>query len=374
MSAVVTASNAQLPGYDRMGPFVVRTAVLTPLLRLDYVLIDFGRREAEVNSAAQALLATNLQFSRKQQTVTLAVQKAYFAFDASRARVKAREVALRAANAVEQATSIRSQSGLASITDELLARQAVLQQKFDIAAARRDSEVAHAQLSEAIGISPVSLPKVASLSHLPLPKQLPESVDALLQQALTSRPDLAAKFAQIRAREADLDRIRAEYLPTISANGMLGRVYRELDSLSLGPNGTTFWVQPDTWGVGLELKWELFDGFVRDNRLREAKARRDQAAADFNALELASEAQVWKAYADFKASLSQYRLSGALVAATKSGYDSVLTGYHSGETNIVELLAAERDYARALATEVDTRAAILGSAAALAYAAGTSGN
>jgi outer membrane protein len=100
MSAVVTASNAQLPDYDRMGPFVVRTAVLTPLLRLDYVLIDFGRREAEVNSAAQALLATNLQFSRKQQTVTLAVQKAYFAFDASRARVKAREVALRAANAV----------------------------------------------------------------------------------------------------------------------------------------------------------------------------------------------------------------------------------------------------------------------------------
>jgi outer membrane protein TolC len=268
--------------------------------------------------------------------VTLAVQKAYFAFDASRARVKAREVALRAANAVEQATSIRSQSGLASITDELLARQAVLQQKFDIAAARRDSEVAHAQLSEAIGISPVSLPKVASLSHLPLPKQLPESVDALLQQALTSRPDLAAKFAQIRAREADLDRIRAEYLPTISANGMLGRVYRELDSLSLGPNGTTFWVQPDTWGVGLELKWELFDGFVRDNRLREAKARRDQAAADFNALELASEAQVWKAYADFKASLSD--------APGADDYDWPDPEDYEGDEDLDPLYDSTREY------------------------------
>jgi outer membrane protein len=116
----------------------------------------------------------------------------------------------------------------------------------------------------------------------------------------------------------------------------------------------------------------LFDGFIRDNRMREAKARRDQAVAEFNALELASQAQVWKAYADFKQSLSQYRLAKALVAATKSAYDGALTGYRNGITNVIELLAAERDFARALATEVDTRSAILASAAAIAYAAGTS--
>jgi outer membrane protein TolC len=48
-----------------------------------------------------------------------------------------------------------------------------------------------------------------------------------------------------------------------------------------------------------------------------------------------------------------------------------LTGYGSGVTNFVDLLAAERDYARALAVEVDTRAAILDSAAALTFAVGT---
>ena len=60
-----------------------------------------------------------------------------------------------------------------------------------------------------------------------------------------------------------------------------------------------------------------------------------------------------------------------LVATTKSSYDSALTGYGSGVTNFVDLLAAERDYARSLSVEVDTRAAILDSAAALAFAAGT---
>jgi hypothetical protein len=102
-----------------MGPFLVRTVVLEPLLRLDWLLLDFGRRAADLDSTAQTLLAANLQFNRKQQSVIFAVQKAYFALDASSARVTARETALKAATAVEQATGIRSRSGLASITDAL---------------------------------------------------------------------------------------------------------------------------------------------------------------------------------------------------------------------------------------------------------------
>jgi outer membrane protein len=371
LSAIGVANNGYLPGYDKNGPFVVRTGVLSPLLRLDWLLLDFGRRTADVDSAAQTLLAANLQFNRKQQSVIFAVQKAYFAFDASRARVRARETALKAATAVEQATSIRSRAGLASVTDTLLARQVVLQQQFDIDSARRDVHAAEARLAQAIGISPASLPEVASFSSLPLPEGLPASVDALLAEAVSTRPDLAAKFAEVRAREAELDRARADYLPKLAANGTLGYVARELDSLGLSPP-TTFYSHPKMWSVELQLTWELFEGFIRDNRVREAKARRDQARADLDALQLASQAEVWTAYADFQSALSQHQFAVALVATTKSGYDSALTGYGSGITNFVDLLAAERDYARALAVEVDTRAAILDSAAALAFAVGTS--
>jgi outer membrane protein len=371
LSAIGMASYAHLPDYDMMGPFLVGTGVLEPLLRLDWLLLDFGRRTADVGSAAQTLLAANLQFNRKQQSVIFAVQKAYYAFDAGRARVTARESALKAATAVEQATSIRSRAGLASVTDTLLARQVVLQQEFDIDSAHRDVHAAEAQLAQAIGISPASLPEIASFSSLPLPQGLPGSVDSLLQQAVSTRPDLAAKFAEVRAREADLERARADYLPKLSANGFLGRAYRELDSINLGPNGTTFYPKKTTAGIGVQLSWELFEGFIRDNRVREAKARRDQARADLDALQLASQAEVWTAYADFQSALSQHQFAVALVATTKSGYDSALTGYGSGITNFVDLLAAERDYARALAVEVDTRAAILDSAAALAFAVGT---
>jgi outer membrane protein len=358
-----------VPNYDRNGPFVVRTGVLEPLLQLNWLLLDFGRRSADVNSAAQTVLVANLQFNRVQQDVIFAVQKAYFALDASRARVTARETALKAATAVEQATGIRFRSGLASITDMLLARQVVLQQEFDLTSARRDVHAAEAQLAQAVGISPASLPQVTSLSSLPLPAGLPASVDALLQQAVSTRPDLAAKFAEVRAREADLARARADYLPKLSVTGTLGKVYRELDTLI--PGGKTYYAQPKTWGVGVQLTWELFDGFIRDNRVHEAKALQDQAEADLNALELSSQAEVWTAYADFQSALSQHQFAIALVATTRSSYNSALTGYGSGVTNFLDLLAAERDYASALAVEVDTRAAILSSAAGLSFAVGT---
>jgi outer membrane protein len=334
-------------------------------------LLDFGRRSADVDRAAQTLLAANLQFNRVQQNVIFAVQKAYFTFDSSRARVGARETALKAAAAVEQATGIRFRSGLASVTDTLLARQAVLQQQFDLASARRDMHAAEAQLAKAIGISPASLPQIASLSSLPLPKGLPASVDALLQQAMATRPDVAGKFAEVRAREAELERARADYLPKLSASGTLGKVYREFESVA--PGSRALYAQPQTWSVGVQLTWELFDGFIRDNRVREAKARRDQARAELASLQLASQAEVWTAYADFQSALAQHQFATALVATTKSSYDSALTGYGTGITNFIDLLAAERDYASALAVEVDTRAAILDSAAALSFAAGTTG-
>jgi outer membrane protein TolC len=66
LAAVGVASYAHLPDYDKMGPFLVRTGVLEPLVRLDWPLLDFGRRSADLDRAAQTLLAANLQFNRKQ--------------------------------------------------------------------------------------------------------------------------------------------------------------------------------------------------------------------------------------------------------------------------------------------------------------------
>ena len=60
LGAIGMASYAHLPDYDKMGPFLVGTGVLEPLLRLDWLLVDFGRRSADLDSAARTLPLNSL--------------------------------------------------------------------------------------------------------------------------------------------------------------------------------------------------------------------------------------------------------------------------------------------------------------------------
>jgi outer membrane protein TolC len=119
----------------------------------------------------------------------------------------------------------------------------------------------------------------------------------------------------------------------------------------------------------LNFTWDMFDGFSRRNAVREAEARRGEAAADLSSLQLRTLREVWKAYADVKAALLQHEYAEALLTASQDAYNAVSKGYQAGLSTILELLAAERDLAGARMTEIQSRADLLTAAAALAFAA-----
>jgi len=61
----------------------------------------------------------------------------------------------------------------------------------------------------------------------------------------------------------------------------------------------------------------------------------------------------------------------ALLAASQEAYDSTLESYRSaGLATVIDLLAAQRDLARARTTEIQIRAELLTDSAALTFAAG----
>src|SRR4029077_16645213 len=83
--------------------------------------------------------------------------------------------------------------------------------------------------------------------------------------------------------------------------------------------------------------------------------------------------QVWKSYADIQVALLQIDYAKALLDASQDAYTSALTRYSSGLADILAPLAAGRALARARMTMIDSRAELLNSAAALAFAVGDSG-
>jgi outer membrane protein len=344
----------------------------TPELMLQWTLLDFGRRRAKINSAVQALLRSNFQFNRTHQQVAYAVQQSYYNYDASCATVEAMLAALKSAQAVEEAAQARLDAGLATQPDLLLARQDRVRAEYNLSSAQRAVSDTQSALAEAVGITPTMPLKIAPMSGLPLPDEMTNSVESTMDQALANRPDLAAQLAALRASEADVSKAKAEYLPQIGLNGSVGKAYSLFDAYTGGKTTGPFEYNDTIYDISLTLSWDIFDGFLRRNKLREAEALREQTAAELSALQLKALREVWKAYVDVKTALVQYQAAQALLAASQDSYNANITKYENGLGTLIDLLAAERELADARTFIVESRAELLESAAALAFAVGES--
>ncbi|MEC4749434.1 TolC family protein [Methylomicrobium sp. Wu6] len=341
-------------------------------LDLAWTLFDFGRREATVNAGVQRLSAANFSFNRKHQEIAYGVATSFFAYQAALSRVTAAQQTLEAANAGTASVKAKFDKGLATRPDLLLAIQEQAKASYDLQDARSSAIQLHADLTASLGISPSYSLQLIDLSKLPLPAGLVQSVEKIVDQALEQRPDLLARLAELRAREAEVNKARAEFWPKISLDGKLGNQY--WGDVHTHPPGNESYSASNLVGTAmLTVEWTLFDGFERSNAVREAEARKEASRAQLEALRLEIMRDIWKAYADTKTALEKREFALALLKAAEESYAATQESYIHGFSTVIELLSAQKDLARARYTEIDSRAALLRSAATLVYASGEQG-
>src|SRR5262245_35309693 len=286
----VPAPQALIPD----GFFRIDVAHLVPALALKWLLLDFGRRGAMMDVAKERLLAANLGFNRRHQDLAFRVQRAFYALTSIRARIAVAQSALDAARAVQGAAESRYKQGLETVPEVLLARQQTAQAEFeleDIASKERDAQVA---LAESIGILPTTPLQVVDFSALPMPSTLQDSVERVIDRALEQRPDLIARVALVREKEAALRRARADYFPTFAlvadVGGELARTRFEV-----GGRSTSFFnVGEPTYGAGFRLEWQVFDGGARERKVELAEAERRAAEQEVAAARDRAISEVWE--------------------------------------------------------------------------------
>src|SRR4029434_6622074 len=125
----------------------------------------------------------------------------------------------------------------------------------EVNAKERDAQVT---LAESMGVLPTNPIRVADFSRLALPTNLAERGAKVTALRLEQRPDLLARVAVLREKEAEIRRARAAYYPTLSIVGNAGGAY-ERSQLTFENNRSTPWVdtrQP-TWAVGAVFSWPL---------------------------------------------------------------------------------------------------------------------
>ena len=354
------------------GYFRVNVLQVFPTLHLRWLLLDFGRRGNALDAAQERLLAANLGFNRKHQEIVVRVQRAFFGLTGLRAKIAVAQSAVEAARAVRESAEAQLRQGLATLPQVALARQQEAQAAFDledVLAAERDAQVA---LAESIGIPPTLQVQVADFSALPLPAALEDSVEKVIDQALDRRPDLIAKVAVLRAKEAEVRRARAAHWPTLSlvsnVNTLAARV-----SVTGGqqPTGWFGAVEPG-YGAGLAFEWPLFEGGATERRVELAEAERRSAEAEVTAARDRATRDVWKAYTDVRLAIRKLDVAAALVEASQQAYDAMLASYQRGLETLLNLLAARRELSRARFVAVDTRLQLLTASVALAFSTGES--
>jgi outer membrane protein TolC len=348
------------------GTLVAEAALERASVAVRWLLLDFGQRKAATTSARESLMAANVSFNAVHQQIVFAVTRRFYELNVARQRVTVAQTAVDAAAVVAQSARARLEHGLAIQPESLQAEQQSAQAAFELEAARGALGEAETALVESLGVRPTAPVRVAEVPEDAFPGASATSADELIDRALSQRPDLVARFAEVRARQAEVDRARAAFYPKVVLDANAG--YTRLD-VSIEDSKYFGGTEP-VYGAGVFLHWSIFDGFARRRRLDAAESELRAAQAALADSRNSVIREVAKARTDFETALRKRESAAKLVAASDSAFNAFLEAYRRGVGTYVEVGTAQRDLAAARSLEIDTRSAIYTSAAALAAAVG----
>jgi outer membrane protein len=348
------------------GYTLVEIPLAEPEVTLNYLLFDFGKREARVDAATAEKLAAGATFIQENQAVAFTVSSDYYKLLTAQERLQAAEETLKTAQTTQDAAEDQLNNGRATLPDVLNARAETSQAVFDRESADGEEKIARVVLAEAIGVEPSPDIAIDAQKNAPLPDALTLPVDALIERALSNRPDLMAQLAEIRAADDAVRAAKAAYRPKIELSGSAAQqwVWPTTDFGELGPASAT------TWSASLGVEWRIFDGGARKNELAIAESNRREAQDEMTEKHDQATREVWTAYIAFRTAQKKEQAAVALLDSANASYGASLDAYRYGVKNLVDVLTAEKQLALARFSGVSARSQLLLEAVDLEFVTG----
>ena len=184
-----------------------------PTFSVSWLIADLGGRAGTIESARQALIAANWTHNATIQNVVLEVESAYFNYMANKALVESERLSVKEAQTSLESTQERQRVGLATVADVLQAKTAFSQATLTLESTRATCRPPAARSPRRWDFRPT--PRTTSRRR-PATDVGPatDSVDALIAQAVRSRPDLASAQAQYRQAVGNVRAARGNLFPS----------------------------------------------------------------------------------------------------------------------------------------------------------------
>lgn len=339
---------------------VTSTTLAAPALSLDYLLFDFGGRNAATEAARQALIAADYTHNQAIQDVILHVEQAYYDYLDAKALLTAQTSTIKERQTSLDSADARHRAGIATIADVLQARTALSQAKLTYETIGGNLHKLQGTIATTMGL-PAATPFEVGELPLEVPaQQVSDAVESLIGHAIADRPDLAAARAAVEQARARITVARSQGLPSVG----LG--------LSVAPTFTNSISQRTTpYSAGVSLRFPLFTGFRNTYDIRAAEIETQLASENALGLEQQINLQVWTSYYDLQTATQRVTTSRDLLRDAQESVDVAQGRYRAGIGNILDLLTAEAALENARSEEVQARTDWFLSVAQLAHDTGS---
>jgi TolC family type I secretion outer membrane protein len=325
---------------------------------VNWLLYDFGQREANHQLAKQQLFAANASQDTTIQQLFLEAAQDFYQVLAARDTVAADDASVALAKVIFDAANARYVNGVGSPGDRLQAetslRQAELTRQRDTGTLRN----AEGTLAVLMALDPNTDLSLSTAIQEPSGLEI-KGVRYLIDDALARRPDLAAADAEIRAAEANVRAVRAAGRPSISLGVNLDH-QRTPATGGLTNNNT----------IGISVTIPIFTGFKTTYQVKQAEAQLDEKIANRDQTRLDVRLSVWQAYQQLQTSTAQFETSSALSVAAQSSEKVALGRYKAGVGFILDLVNAQQSLAAAEQQKIAARYGVATSKFQLAQSIG----
>ncbi|MCI0611434.1 TolC family protein [bacterium] len=297
--------------------------------QLGWLLYDFGGRENRNAAAKTGMHIYELQYQAEQNRLIQELIARYYAVSLAHQRIEAAQDTLKSAQSRRDQSKERVDAGL-SVESDLLSSEVFLsrarQQLID---AENQANYAVAALNEILGNFQLSWKTTSPMTELSIP---PNPLSYWIDLMNKNRVELQIADAGKDIAENKVAMTNSKFLPSIQ-----GWSNYEWHGDSLDYTG-------NNWGVGIELKWNLFRGFSDKSSLSSAKYESQKAGERYRETQNALRLQVESAYYRLQAAKEKYAVSESILKQAEENRRIYAERYASGLVSVQDSLQADASF------------------------------
>jgi len=303
-----------------------------------WTIFDGMIREAQSRSAELLRQAGERSLDDVRRLILRAVEAAYYQVQLAEERVRIANADVQFSEEQAEETAKLHAAGRASAADVDNFRVRALSARVELSRAEGLRDVGRVSLAELMGLESAELPGELRLASLE-----PETAEDLrepdegdwLAVAEQSRPDVRQLERLLRSEQENVRAARGLFLPTLAVSSSWG-----FDR----SNGIEYSHDDQSAAIGMELRWDIWNGGAREAELAAAESIRQEAESRFKRLRIAVLSQVRSAVIELRNAQQQIRLQEENLALAQDVRRAVRAAYSAGRETLIRLNESQRDY------------------------------